>query len=99
MSKGNHDFLTTNTWTEMWGYPTNHVVDYGDYAFVLADTTSKANHEDYMSADAVWLKTQMDLLASKRAVSICMHIAQRAEGVDGWPQYGVGCRRAREARR
>lgn len=94
--KGNHDFLRPDqSWEKIWGYPENHVVDIGERAFVLADTSIGADNRNwYSAADNEWLTAALEGVKSKGEVYVIMHIQQRAQNVtvDGytWPQYGVG---------
>jgi predicted phosphodiesterase len=93
--KGNHDFIhgpkgaPPQTWPTVWGYPSNHVVRMGRLAFVLADTSAPRNSRPYLAADIQWLEEQLARLGDAEAVFVLMHIAQRREGMKGWPGAGV----------
>jgi|MDTC01.2.fsa_nt_gb 3',5'-cyclic AMP phosphodiesterase CpdA len=93
--KGNHDFLDPKpdspiaTWEKVWGYPANHVIKQGDFVFILADTSAPHSASTYLAVDEHWLKQQLVENAQAAGIFIFIHIAQREEGVDGWPKFGV----------
>ncbi|NIL96725.1 MAG: hypothetical protein GTO62_06190, partial [Planctomycetales bacterium] len=78
------------SWEAIWGYPTNHVVSLGELAFVLADTSVSRQANRYLPADIDWLGKQLDALKDRETIFVIMHIAQRRQGVQGWPRFGVG---------
>jgi len=93
--KGNHDFVDeepgspTESWQKIWGYPSDHVVTFGDFAFIMANTSAPHAASTYLAADFQWLKQQLKHHRKARAVFVFIHIPQRKQGVDGWPKYGV----------
>ena len=92
--KGNHDFVDgeegspTQSWRRIWGYPANHVVNIGELAFILADTSAPMDSRPYLAADIGWLRTELDCLEDDDAIFVIMHIPQRKRGVKGWPKWG-----------
>lgn len=98
--KGNHDFLTEKqTWNEIWDHPENHAIEKGDFTYVLADTSRGENQDStqYTAADFEWLKGTLEKHRGQKGVFIVMHIAQRREGVEDWPKFGVGHSRPERA--
>lgn len=93
--KGNHDFIDgkpgspTESWQKIWGYPSNHTVKYGDFVFIMADTSAPSQADVYLAADIGWLKKELEAHRDAAAIFVMIHIPQRKEGVEGWPQYGV----------
>jgi 3',5'-cyclic AMP phosphodiesterase CpdA len=93
--KGNHDFVDgqpgspAESWETIWGYPANHTVTLGDFAFIMADTSAPAASNVYRAVDLGWLKTQLEAHRHAPAILLMIHIAQRAHGVDGWPKHGL----------
>lgn len=93
--KGNHDFVDgkpdspTESWERIWGYPSNHTIQLGEFVFVMADTTAPAKANIYLAADLEWLKGQFEAHSKAPAIFAMIHIQQRKHGVDGWPQHGV----------
>lgn len=94
--KGNHDYLDGKkaspgeSWERIWGYPRNHVVSMNRLTFVLADTSAARRASDYRPADIAWLRDQLDAHQDEEAIFVFLHIAQRKQGVQGWPRFGVG---------
>lgn len=93
--KGNHDFVDvqpgspTESWEKIWGYPANHTVRMGDYAFIMADTSAPAKSNVYLAADLDWLRKQLEAHRDAAGIFVIIHIPQRAHKVDGWPQHGL----------
>lgn len=93
--KGNHDFLDekpgspAESWQKVWGYPSNHTVKYGDFVFIMADTSAPRRADAYLAADIGWLKKELEAHKDAAAIFAMIHIPQRKEGVEGWPKYGV----------
>ena len=94
--KGNHDYLDGEkgspgeSWEKIWGYPRNHVVRIDNLTFILADTTADRQASDYLPADIDWLREQLEARKHDEAIFVFLHIAQRKQGVQGWPTFGVG---------
>jgi 3',5'-cyclic-AMP phosphodiesterase len=98
--KGNHDFLAKEqTWNDIWEHPENHVIRQGDFSWIIADTSRADNQDstDYTAADLEWLTKNLEEQQNQRGVFIIMHIAQRREGIDNWPKFGVGHSRPERA--
>ncbi|MDP6526478.1 MAG: metallophosphoesterase [Kiritimatiellia bacterium] len=90
VTKGNHDFATPeHSWKDAWGYPSNHTVDMGDLAFVLADTSAGADGGIYRPADVNWLTEELERLQKKTMIFVMLHIAQRPRYIQGWPKWGI----------
>ena len=96
-TKGNHDYLEAGqTWESVWGYPADQIVEAGPLAFIFADTSRGDNLDAtvYTSPDPEWMQNALRKVSGKEAVFIVLHIAQRREGGDGWPEpwprFGVG---------
>ena len=93
--KGNHDFIDetpgspTESWQKIWGYPSNHTVKYGDFVFIMADTSAPRQADAYLAADIGWLGKELEAHKDAAAIFVMIHIPQRKEGVEGWPQWGV----------
>jgi 3',5'-cyclic AMP phosphodiesterase CpdA len=93
--KGNHDFIDerpgslTESWQKIWGYPSNHTVKYGDFVFIMADTSAPRKSDVYLAADIEWLKKELEAHKDAPAIFVMIHIPQRKQGVEGWPQHGV----------
>ena len=94
--KGNHDYVdgekgsTGESWEKIWGYPRNHVVSIKKLTFILADTTAQRQASEYLPADVAWLREQLEARKQDEAIFVFLHIAQRKQGVQGWPTFGVG---------
>lgn len=97
--KGNHDYVDGQkgspgeSWDKIWGYPSNHVLKRKGMAFILADTSAAGNGGAYLPANIDWLDQRLRSLEKYLIVFVFMHIAQRRQGVEGWPKYGVGHRK------
>ena len=96
-TKGNHDYLEAGqTWESVWGYPADQIVEAGALAFIFADTSRGDNLDatEYTSPDPEWMQNALRKVSDKEAVFIVLHIAQRREGGEGWPEswprFGVG---------
>jgi Icc protein len=93
--KGNHDFVDgkagspTESWKSIWGYPANHTVKVGEFVFIMADTSAPAQSKAYLAADIEWLKVQLHKHRDAPAIFVMIHISQRRNKVDGWPNFGV----------
>lgn len=84
VTRGNHDRVSVAAWQQMWGYPTNHALESGDYAFLLADTSNEKG--EYLCADAEWLQQQLQKYAAKKWIFVFMHIPPAK-----WTDNGVDC--------
>lgn len=82
--RGNHDMVTPDAWQQTWGYPLNHDVEMGKYAFIFADTSNEKG--EYLCADMDWLDKRVQHYAGKQAVFVFMHITPNK-----WTKYGVEC--------
>lgn len=93
--KGNHDYVDgkpgspTESWDSLWGYPSNHSVKVGDFAFIMADTSAPAKSNVYLAADIDYIKEQLHKHRDAPAIFMMIHIQQRKQGVNGWPAHGV----------
>lgn len=100
--KGNHDFVDekpsspTESWEKVWGYPADHGFALKDFAFVMADCSAPRKQGAYLAADPEWLKKQFEKYRDAPAIFVLIHIAQRKEGKDGWPKFGVHARDQRD---
>ena len=94
-AKGNHDYLDaqprspTGSWEKIWGYPADHSFMLKDFAFVMADTSATANFRAWLAADRNWLQAEFAKYRDAAGIFVLIHIAQREEGVKGWPRCGV----------
>ena len=70
---GNHDYADAAIWKGAFGYDDNFVVDFGDIAFVLANTADVKGN--YIAPDNVFLKTSLDKFADKKIIFVILHIA------------------------
>jgi len=77
--KGNHDHITDSDFQNITGYPTNHVVVDGEFAYVIVNTSDASGN--CLCADADWLDSVLSNLTDKK-VLIFIHIPQHpwAEG-------------------
>lgn len=93
--KGNHDYVDekpgspTESWKRVWGYFANHSLVLNDLAFVMADTSAPHEFRSWLAADPDWLKAEFEKHREAPAIFALIHIAQRKEGIYGWPKYGV----------
>lgn len=93
--KGNHDYVdqepgsATESWEKIWGYPANHGFTLKDFAFVMADTSAPSDFRKWLAADPAWLKKELAKHRDAPAIFVLIHVAQRREGKDDWPKYGV----------
>ena len=101
--KGNHDYVdeqpgsASESWESIWGYPANHSFKLNDFAFVIADSSATRNFRPYLPADIDFLRAAFEKHRNAPAIFVLIHIAQRKEGKEGWPQFGVHGSRAKEA--
>jgi len=89
-AKGNHDYLEAGQTREsVWGYSADQIVEAGPLAFIFADTSRGDNLDAtvYTSPDPEWMQNALRKVSGKEAVIIVLHIAQRREGGDGWPEH------------
>lgn len=84
VTRGNHDKVSPAVWEQTWGYPENHVVELGDYAFVLGNTSNEKG--EYVCADAGWLASALNSQRRKKHVFVFLHIPQQK-----WTKNGIDC--------
>ncbi len=82
VTRGNHDQVSLTTWQQLWGYPTNHVVELPKATLVLLDTSDETGA--YLCGDAVWLREAMATVRTGIPVFLFMHIPfiHNAQGTD-----------------
>ena len=85
VTRGNHDRVTDAQWQTTWGYPVNHDVVMGDYAFLLADTSNEKG--EYLCANADWLGQTLQKHAKRKGVFVFMHIPPSKR----WTDAGMDC--------
>lgn len=84
VTRGNHDHASAQLWQQTWGFGLNHVVEQGQFAFVLADTSNEQGH--YLCPDFEWLNQELKKLISKKSVFIFLHIPSKL-----WTIHGSEC--------
>ncbi len=72
VTRGNHDRVSVDTWQQLWGYGTNHVVERDDATLILLDTSNEAG--DTLRGDDVWLRQALKTVRSTVPVFLFMHI-------------------------
>lgn len=83
-TKGNHDRVTPEVWNQVWGYPQNHAVTFGDRV-VLLGTTSNVKGE-YLCPDLNWFHDSLKTYQSASEIYIFLHITP-----NNWTANGVDC--------
>lgn len=84
VTRGNHDRLAPGEWQRIWGYPEDHLIEMGEVAFVLGNTSNQKG--EYVCADTRWLKQALDRSRRKKHVFVLLHISQRK-----WTKHGIDC--------
>jgi len=74
VSYGNHDRATEQEWVDVWGYGRNTDFEFGDYAFVLPNTSDESGGRN--PADHEWLEERLDHYSNKAGVLVVMHVPQ-----------------------
>ncbi|WP_183556537.1 metallophosphoesterase family protein [Mucilaginibacter sp. SP1R1] len=69
---GNHDFADADVWQKNFGYEDKYTIEFGDIAFVLANTAD--NKGTYICPDNAFIKASLDKLANKKIVFVILHI-------------------------
>ena len=85
VTRGNHDHTTPAQWRETWGYDLNHVVEMGQNAIVLGDTSNEKG--TYICPDLVWVEKQLIALKNKQQVFVFLHVCAK-----DWSPHGTECR-------
>ena len=85
VTRGNHDHVTPALWRETWGYDLNHVVEMGENAIILGDTSNEKG--EYVCPDLVWMEQQLVRLKDKKQVFVFLHICSK-----DWSPHGTECR-------
>ena len=85
VTRGNHDHTTPAQWRETWGYDLNHVVEMGENAIILGDTSNEKG--EYVCPDLVWIEKQLVQLKDKKQIFMFLHICSK-----DWSQHGTECR-------
>lgn len=69
---GNHDFADASVWKKNFGYEDKYTIEFGDIAFVLANTADTKG--TYVCPDNTFIKASLDKFASKKIVLVILHI-------------------------
>lgn len=69
---GNHDFADASVWKNSFGYEDRYTVEFGDIAFVLANTADTKGV--YICPDNAFIKASLDKFADKKIVFVILHI-------------------------
>ena len=72
VTRGNHDRVSLDTWQQLWGYGTNHVVERDNVTLILLDTSNEAG--DTLCGDDAWLRQTMKSVRSTVPAFLFMHI-------------------------
>jgi Icc protein len=72
VTRGNHDRVSLDYWTSMWGYSTNHILYVGDTAIVLFDTSNESGA--YYCGNNQWLESELAKIPAQTPVFLFMHI-------------------------
>ncbi len=83
VTRGNHDMVTEEEWTNVFGTPLNHDVVIKKQAILLGDTSNEKG--TYLAPDLVWLKTKLEEHKKRKHVFLFLHIPQAkwtANGID-----------------
>ncbi len=70
---GNHDFADAALWKKIFGYEDKYTLEFGDIAFVLANTASTKG--EYVCPDNNFIKTSLESFKTKSIVFVVLHIA------------------------
>lgn len=84
VTKGNHDMVTSEEWEKMWGYPQNHVIEFGNRVIFLG-TTSNENG-DYLCPNLDWHENNLNTYKDSKEIFIFLHITPK-----GWTDHGISC--------
>lgn len=69
---GNHDFADAGIWKNAFGYEDKYTVEFGDIAFVLANTADTRG--TYVCPNNAFIKASLDKFADKKIVFVVLHI-------------------------
>lgn len=84
VSRGNHDMVSKEFWSEIWGYLPNYDFSIQDYAFLIGDTSNEKG--DYLCPDVNWFSAKLDEYKDAKNIFIFLHITP-----NDWTKYGVKC--------
>lgn len=80
---GNHDSYYNSWWKTKFGYDRQYTYVDGDNVFIMIDNfggdvdandaEGAGNGSEWRETDTAWLKTQLDLYASKKNIFLCSH--------------------------
>lgn len=71
---GNHDRATEQQWYDVWGYNRNTDFAFGDYAFILPNTSNEVGAR--LPADHEWAEQKLDQYADKKGIFMVAHVPQ-----------------------
>ncbi len=83
VTRGNHDMVTEEEWTNVFRTPLNHDVVIKKQAILLGDTSNEKG--TYLAPDLAWLKTKLEEHKKRKHVFLFLHIPQAkwtANGID-----------------
>lgn len=69
---GNHDFADATIWKKAFGYEDKYTVEFGDIAFVLANTADTKG--TYVCPNNAFIKASLDKFTDKKIVFAILHI-------------------------
>ncbi|MEO3408293.1 metallophosphoesterase [Mucilaginibacter sp. CAU 1740] len=69
---GNHDFADGEIWKKAFGYEDKYTVEFGDIAFVLANTADTKGA--YVCPNNAFIKASLDKFTDKKIVFVILHI-------------------------
>ena len=82
VTRGNHDMVTPEFWSSVWGTPLNHDLIIKGNGILLGDTSNELG--TYLSPDLNWLNTKLEAHKNQNQVFIFLHIPQAR-----WTKNGI----------
>jgi predicted phosphodiesterase len=74
VTRGNHDQVSDEAWTETWKMPLNHSFSHKKNTFLLGDTSNIKG--EYLMPNLKWMRTELEKAKSQKNTFIFLHIPQ-----------------------
>jgi hypothetical protein len=84
VTQGNHDLVSEDEWSHIWGMSVNHHYSIKDQAFLMAKTSNQKG--EYVCPDLSWMAKRLEEYKDAQNIFIFLHITPVK-----WTTYGIDC--------